>query len=183
MTEEILIRGVFSATNSYIEVWSWGDSVRELQMVVDKTFLNRNRFNGKAMKLYGKLLLVLDYQQGLILIKLQPTNFLSVVGIVSSPFHDDFEYNPITGVLQLMKKGKIVSMLLNPSTLELSSTGENYNIYKYEDIRGVITTDSTIIALGASAVNIFRKISSVSETRHSSVFFVPGVQSIYSRSV
>ena len=86
-------------------------------MVIDKTFLNKNRFNGKAMKLYGKLLLVLDYQQGLILMKLQPTNFVSIVGIVSSPFHDDFEYNPITGVLQLMKKGKIVSMLLNPSTL------------------------------------------------------------------
>ena len=40
-----------------------------------------------------------------------------------------------------------------------------------------------MIALGASAVNVFRKISSVSETRHSSVFFVPGVQNIYSRSV
>jgi hypothetical protein len=59
-------------------------------MVIDKTLLNKNKFNGKAMKLYGKLLLVLDYQQGLIIMRLLQTNFLTVIGIVSSPFHDDF---------------------------------------------------------------------------------------------
>lgn len=59
-------------------------------MVIDKTLLNKYKFNGKAMKLYGKLLLVLDYQQGLIIMRLLPTNFMTVVGIVSSPFHDDF---------------------------------------------------------------------------------------------
>lgn len=76
-----------------------------------------------------------------------------------------------------------MSFLLNPYTLSLALTGDSYNIYKYEHIRKILITDSTIVALGETAVNIFRKIGAASDTRHYSLYQISNPQTIYSRLV
>lgn len=70
---------------------------------------------------------------------------------------------------------------MNPYTLSLALTGDSYNIYKYEHIRKILITDSTIVALGETAVNIFRKIGTTSDTRHYSLYQISNPQTIYSR--
>ena len=61
-------------------------------------------------------------------------------------------------------------------------TGESYNIYKYESIGKMLITDSIIVALGESAVNIFRKAGSLSiDTRHYSLYSISNPHRIYSR--
>ena len=61
-------------------------------------------------------------------------------------------------------------------------TGESYNIYKYEHIVKMLITDSIIVALGDSAVNIFRKVGALAtDTRHYSLYSVNNAHSIYSR--
>jgi hypothetical protein len=44
--------------------------------VLDKTFLGIKNFNIKSMKLYGSLIIVLDYQSGLHLFRIRPTKTL-----------------------------------------------------------------------------------------------------------
>ncbi len=91
--------------------------------IFDKIFLGSSIFNIRSMKLYGTLLVVLDYQSGLYLFRITPSKTLTFVGNIYNPFYEEFEYNPLTGLLYLAKKGKIVSSLLNPYTLSLVMTG------------------------------------------------------------
>jgi hypothetical protein len=62
-------------------------------------------------------------------------------------------------------------------------TGDSYNIYKYEHIRNILITDTTIVALGESALNIFRKIGSSSDTRHYSLYLLKDSQAVYTRLI
>lgn len=86
-------------------------------------------------------------------------------------------------MLYLAKKGKIVTSRLDPYTLTLVFTGESYNIYKYEFIRKILMTDSMIVALGDSTINMFRKLSSTSDSRHYSLYEAQNAVNIYPRLI
>jgi hypothetical protein len=120
---EVLVRAVAAATNSYIELWQWSDDARELLSVTDRTKLSLQSFNIRAFKVYGRLLMALDYASGLLVLRLLPANTLSRAGRIVFPFYEEFEYNALTGVVFLAKKGKIVSAVVDARTQVVAASG------------------------------------------------------------
>lgn len=133
------------------------------------------------MKVYGRVVIVLDYQSGLYIFRLLPTSMLQIINHIAFAFFEEFEYNSMTGTLYLAKKGKIVSTVLNPNTHSIAETGEGFNIYKYEHIRKMVISDNLVVALGESAINIFRRGSAGS--RHYSLYQLATAQMVYSRLI
>lgn len=73
--------------------------------------------------------------------------------------------------------------MLNPNNHTIALTGEGLNIYKYEHIHKMIITDNAIVALGDTAINIFRRSGSSSDSRHYSLYQVTNAQMIYTRLI
>lgn len=64
------MRAVFCPSNSYVELWSWNDDAYELVSLIDKTFYGLDSLYFKDMQLHGNLLILLDYQSGLYLLRI-----------------------------------------------------------------------------------------------------------------
>lgn len=70
-------------------------------------------------------------------------------------------------MLLLAKKGKIVSATIDAAENTVAVAGEGYNVYKYEHIRRMVVSDSLVVALGETNINIFhRATSSSTDSRH-----------------
>lgn len=111
--------------------------------------------------------MALDYTNGIVVLRLLPTKTLRKLGVIGFPFYEEFEFNTVTGVVWLAKKGKIVSAVIDATENTVAMAGEGYNVYKYEHIRRMLVTDSLVVALGETNINIFhRPTVSSSDSRH-----------------
>ena len=74
------MRSVSTSANSYVELWSWTDSYKEIIGLIDKTFLGVDIFNLKAMRLYDSILMLLDYNFGLHILRLSEARKFTLLG-------------------------------------------------------------------------------------------------------
>lgn len=89
----------------------------------------------------------------------------------------------MTGTLFLSKKGKVVSTMLYPNNHTLAAIGESLNLYRYENIRKMLASDTTIVALGDSAINIFRSNGAVADSKRYSIYGTANAVMIYTRLI
>ena len=112
LVKDILFRAVLSSSNSYIEVWNWKGQERTIFGLIDKTYLGLDVLNIKQMSYYGNNLVVLDFMHGLYVIRFGNSKLFSLVAHFQQQFYDGFEYNEVSGRLNLFKKGKIDTVIV-----------------------------------------------------------------------
>lgn len=64
------------------------------------------------MNYYGNNLVFLDFMHGIYVVRFGNSNLFTLAAHFEQPFYDGFEYNEISGRLNLFKKGKIETVIV-----------------------------------------------------------------------
>jgi hypothetical protein len=177
--DNLLLRAVISSSNSYVELWSWEDEYQEILGVVDKTWLNMNMFDLRAIQLEGDVLIMLNYYFGLHVVKITESRTVELLSAIPEPFFDTFTYHPHDGTLLLSKKGKVVSAKVNNLETGTMTIGMSFNLFNYKSVRLAEVVNDKLIVLDESLINIFTIKANQNAYRHYSFYPAMGTTDFF----